>query len=526
MRARPAAHKHLFAFLAAITCFLLSSGSAHAHGIWAHVHVTGWAIENLEEEELQTFFAAPEVKNAALFGAAFTDSGYWPQAGEHHHAARAYSEHTHWEPFIESAIAWLLENDPPPWDDLESKKRVAFIMGAAAHGLQDELFDTLFLPQIAMHDGAGQDEADPASDGFLALDDHIRFAPQEYIPLEMLLEIYNDDRFPLGHTITEETIRAGVDLMTTVYLTPRAKESVRGLGIKSEDDVPWTRAYYLDPAIPGSLRAEILPTRAYIAYLWERLHERHDYSGLMIHAYPDAGRFARSGEPDTPDSWVSFVFGVGVKHGNLTSRLADDELDVIQATGEVATSRHGTRWGGEGGWGRVVTMRPSEAMRAGMWHTATMRASEGAFLDETSIPQDPRDATFTHSFQVACTAQDPSLCEGITEPEPLPISPPSPDMGLDMGLDMGTTGAEDMNSTREDMSEERPLEMGSGMLDMEASRDLGHGDDMQPSRADVNERGCATSGPRQHPSWSLLLLGLVLFASFVRGVRRRKNTPC
>jgi hypothetical protein len=100
-------------------------------------------------------------------------------------------------------------------------------------------------------------------------------------------------------------------------------------------------------------------------------------------------------------------------------------------------------------------------------------------------------------------------------------------MGLDdMGLDMGTTGAEDMNPSREDMSEERPLEMGSGMLDMEASRDLGHGDDMQPSRADVNERGCATSGPRQHPSWSLLLLGLGLFASFVRGVRRRKNTPC
>ena len=524
MRLKTDAIARVFALILAIACPLLLAAPAQAHGIWAHVHVTGWAIENLEDEELRDFFADPEVKNAALFGAAFTDSGYWPQGGEHRQAARAYTEHTHWEPFIESAVAWLLENDPPPWDDLESKKRVAFIMGAASHGLQDELFDTLFLPQIAMHDGAGQDEADPASDGFLALDDHLRFAPVEYIPLEMLLEIYNDDRFPLGHTITEETIRAGVDLMTTVYLTPRAKESVRGLGIKSEDDVPWTRAYYLDPSIPGSLRAEILPTRAYITYLWERLHQRHTYEGLLIHAYPDVGRLMRSGEPDTPDSWVSFVFGVGVKHGDFSSRLADEELDIIQATGEVATTQHGTRWGGEGSWGRIVTLRPTHSMRPGMWHIASMRASEGAILDNTAIPMTREQATWTHRFQVACSEQDPSPCEGVTEPEPLPISPPPmPDMGPSL-MDMdGMTTMPDMGTSRADMMAERDL----GSDDPAADMNVGPAPSGDSDALDERGCGCALAPPKRGPApWLVLLLGCLLFASRLRRTKERERLSC
>jgi hypothetical protein len=79
---------------------------ASAHGIHGHIHVTGWAIENLPAGELRDFFMEPEVMNAALFGAAFTDSGYWPLAAEMEPIARAYSEHTHWEPFIADVVAW------------------------------------------------------------------------------------------------------------------------------------------------------------------------------------------------------------------------------------------------------------------------------------------------------------------------------------------------------------------------------------------------------------------------------------
>ena len=37
---------------------------------------------------------------------------------------------------------------PAPVTTLESKKRVAFLMGCASHGLQDAIFDSLFLRQV------------------------------------------------------------------------------------------------------------------------------------------------------------------------------------------------------------------------------------------------------------------------------------------------------------------------------------------------------------------------------------------
>ena len=127
--------------------------NAAAHGIWGHVHVTGWAVENMADDELRQFLLDdPEVFNALLFGAVFTDTGYSRDEA----ASRAYSEHAHWEPFIQDYIDWIRLNDPPPWTSGASKKRVAFLMGCASHGLQDSIFDSLFLHQVEAHDGASQ----------------------------------------------------------------------------------------------------------------------------------------------------------------------------------------------------------------------------------------------------------------------------------------------------------------------------------------------------------------------------------
>ncbi|MFT4979739.1 MAG: hypothetical protein ACI8S6_005651, partial [Myxococcota bacterium] len=73
---------------------LLLQGTVSAHGLWGHIHVTGWAVENMPDDELRAFLLEPEVFNALLSGAMFTDTGYALDDG----AARAYSEHTHWEP--------------------------------------------------------------------------------------------------------------------------------------------------------------------------------------------------------------------------------------------------------------------------------------------------------------------------------------------------------------------------------------------------------------------------------------------
>ena len=377
--------------------------AAIAHGIWGHVHVTGWAIENLPPGELRDFFDDPEVRNAAHFGAAFTDSGYWPIGGaDKEDRARAYGEHTHWEPFIADFVAWIAANDPPPWTTLDAKRRVAFLMGCAAHGLQDELFDSLFLDQVALHDDGSQDNADPASDGFLALDGHMRFVPEPWVPMDTLIELYAK----LDAEVTPDIIEAAVDMMTGLYVNEIAGPAVaRSLGEQHAPDLPWTRAHYLDTDIPGSLRAEVVPTGRYLEAIWERLHGRLPANDVVVYTFPATPRRLRSGEPGTPDSQITVVYGMGVDNASL-----DASLRPADGGEAIAHETLGTRWGAK--HTRLHRLRPLEALGAGAWYT--LRVEPGLQL----IDGRTTDAAHEHALQVACAADATDACPSIAPFEP------------------------------------------------------------------------------------------------------------
>lgn len=396
--------------IAAVTCCVLMTPTrAASHGIWGHIHVTGWAIENLPEGELSQFFEDPEVFNAALFGAAFTDSGYWPQGGDLARASRAYGEHTHWEPFIEDFIEWIRVNDPPPWQSQESRKRVAFLMGCAAHGLQDEVFDSLFLPQIDVHDGAGQDQADPASDGFLALDMLIRFEPEEDIPMEALLELYE----VLDEPVTEEVIRQSVAPMMRFYVNHRVGIDVAtGQGLVNEEPLQWTRRHYMDPAVPGSLRAEIFPTMHYLNALWERLHGRFDANQVVTATYPELPRSLRGHEAALPDSWVTLLFGAGVRYDSVTTRWQHED------DGAVPFEQRNTRW--NNGWTRLVRLQPTSDLTPGAHYDVAL--DPGAELIDGQITAEAS----TLRFQVACVEENADDCEPLDDVPVATIDDPNP----------------------------------------------------------------------------------------------------
>ncbi len=416
--------------LAALSATLLLPAVADAHGIWGHIHVTGWAIQNLPDGELSEFFAEPEVMNAALFGAAFTDSGYFPQTGDLSVRSRAYSEHTHWEPFIEDFVEWIVENDPPPWDTIESRQRAAFLMGAASHGLQDEVFDSLFLYQVREHDGGSQTEADPGSDGFLALDGHIRFFPEPYYPVDTLVELYG----PLGEDVDAATIQRSVDIMTLVYVSRNGVRGAESLGNRYSEDIPWTRAHYLDPEIPGSLRAEIVPTMTYLEALWARLHGTFEPEGIVTSAYPEQPRRLRSHEAGLTDNVVTLMFGMGVERSALESAYLDD------AERDVPHRLDGTRWGHD--FPRLVRFKALEDLVPGGFYSVALTGGvnliDGSVLDE--------DVTFR--FQVACT-DDTAACdpvEGAVGEIDGPEFPPVPEdvgVGADAGTDAGTDATVD-----------------------------------------------------------------------------------
>lgn len=365
---------------------------AHAHGMWGHVHVSGWAVENLPDDELRDFLLEPEVFNALVFGAAFTDTGYVNSEGP----SRSYSEATHWEPFVEDFIQWIRVNDPPPWDDLASRKRVAFLMGCASHGLQDTLFDSLFLHQVSEQDGEWQEKADPGTDGFLVLDDHLRFVPETDLPMEALLELYAD----VDPSITAEVIEEAVGLVTAAYINDDVgPELAAFMGELYEDDIPWTRAHYLDQDVPASLRAEIYPTTRYLEAIWARLHGEFDADDVVTFAYPESPRRLASHEASSAASWVGLVFGAGVAYEDGLTELVDADGTAVPFT------QANTQWNAADT--RLVKLHPDEDLEPGGWYT--VRLKSGAMLIDGQQTTQPWEL----SFQVDCLDEDEADCPDL-----------------------------------------------------------------------------------------------------------------
>lgn len=339
---------------------------ARSHGDWGHIHVTAWAIENLPPGPLKDFFRDPGVFNAALYGAAFPDTGYWIAEPE----TREFAEYSHWEPFVESFIQLVREEHPPPFWSPEEKMMVAFLLGCAAHGLQDEIFDSLFLHQVDERDGHGQDEADGGTDFFLITDGHHRFTPERYVPLDTVLRLYAEAGLP--YEITEDTVVRSMDALEEVYIND-------GLGLDlpvslapaSRETLPWTQHHYLDPDIPGSLVAEIYPTMRHLEALWERLHGRWTADeDLVVHVYPDEGRTLRSPRHGTVDSWVTMILGKGLSIDTAAGALFDPR------GGPVASDFTGTRWGHP--FPRVLRFQPTEDLAPSRRYGALLE--EGAEL--------------------------------------------------------------------------------------------------------------------------------------------------
>lgn len=369
--------------------FTLFAPRAFAHGDWGHVHVTGWAIENLPNGELRELFEDPEVFGAALYGGGFPDSGYWAEEP----ATREFAEYSHWEPFVQAFIEYLRENHPPPFETLESRKLVGFLLGCAAHGLQDELFDSTFLFQVDERDNLGQDEADAGTDFFLYDDGHFRFEElADFVPYDVLVELYAD--LPLE--ITRDTIQDGVDTQNAVYLNAANYSTIAQAFVdESRVRIPWTSEHYLDADVPGSLMAEITPTRRYMEAIWERLHGRLDDEDLVIHTYPESPRRLRSHRAGTVDGWVTLVLGRAIAIGSASGELLDADDNAVDATFT------GTRWGHP--YPRLVRFMPNSDLEPGAHYT--VRLAAGAELiggGETARPVE-------FSFQASCTdAGDPA----------------------------------------------------------------------------------------------------------------------
>lgn len=352
----------------------------HAHGLHGHVHVTGWAIENLPAGELRTIFEDPDVFQAALSGAMFPDTGYATDAP----GARDYAEYAHWEPFIERFVQYIRTAYGPTYETKEEKMLIAFLLGCAAHGLQDELFDSTFLYEVEERYGRGQEVTDPATDGFLILDGLFRLLPGDYFPVEEVLPLYE----VLGRPIDAPLIREHIRIVRDGYVNDHIGARIAaGNGRRYAPFIPWAVESYLDMGTAGSLGAEIKPTARHMQALWERLHGRFDEANLVVHAWPEDPRRLRTFDHNSAASWITLVFGKGVEENSAAATLVD-----ALGTPQPFRLRY-TRWGGTS---RLVRFQPMQDLIPGAHYTATLEP--GARLVDDSLTTHAH----SHGFQVEC----------------------------------------------------------------------------------------------------------------------------
>lgn len=369
--------------LALALAIALASGAA-AHGINGHVHVTGWAIERLPPGEVADFFADPALFEVALFAASFPDSGYAIDD--------PYGEMAHWPPFLEAYLRHILAESAPPFDTAEKRRQAAFAIGLACHGLQDEIFDSIFLHHIREHDGEGQDAADTGTDAMLFTDGYLRFKPPQWAPLDDLIAVFAGE----GHAVDAETIEAGMMRVKFLVidnfhtLAPTFDRRYRPL-------LPWTAEHYVDPAVPGSLAAEIPATAAFIEALWDRLHGRPPVAAIVGHPYPDGRRRLLSRAPESAGSWVTLVLGIGARVGSVSA----DRVHLEGPDGPVPFALHHTRWGGSpDDWTRIVQLRPQVELAADTAYT--VRLDPGFEL----IDGRRMEEAWQHTFRTRCDAED------------------------------------------------------------------------------------------------------------------------
>jgi hypothetical protein len=125
--------------------FAVGAPSAHAAGIVTHAWMALDAIDDVHSPDLQRLLDAH--RDQVRAGAEFPDGGYWTRSlgtpgGD-------YGEEAHWQRFIDAYTAQI--RDDRACGSLRAPNgpcaaAIAHLMGAAAHGMGDEVWDWLFEP--------------------------------------------------------------------------------------------------------------------------------------------------------------------------------------------------------------------------------------------------------------------------------------------------------------------------------------------------------------------------------------------
>lgn len=385
----------------------LSPDRVRAHGINGHVWVSDGAIDQLKDCTLAGWLDSPKYRPYTQIGASFPDSGYSFSAG------RSYGETAHWEPFIQAYIDYMRKKYKDNYDSEEARMRVAFLMGDAGHGAEDEIFDTVFLRKSYQEEGTDQDILDAGTDFMLIAEEHTKLRPKVYFPDQDLIKIFATPGIDVE--VTSGMMAQGM-LTVNVAVIGLVSEHPQELDDDVRDDMPWTSQHYVDAREPGSLEFEKKNMAPYYDAIWHRLHGDFRKEDVIIYGVPEPGAALASTDHTNVDSHVTLFFGYGVQDRTLTQ----DTVHLFDAAGvEVPIDIGFTRWDGGGtSQGRLVQLKPKVNLTPNAVYTAKL--TPGIELIDGTKTKD----TYTYKVPTSCAS---GACDA---PPALPTCKAIPDKGL------------------------------------------------------------------------------------------------
>ena len=291
-------------FIFAVLLGSLASLNVFAAGMTTHEFITETALKNLADPELKQVLKSH--RNVLLTACNFPDTGtanrYLPGQKEKPN----YGGITHWPVYTESYLAYIGANCHAPYDR-RCIRLIDHFMGLAAHDMEDQAFDELFLAKAAKVAAPEMFWMVDATSDFVVLAKYDRWAhvPVYVAPVKDLSRIFSD----MGLDFSEANIVSGHIVHQIATVGERPVSFFSYLPLKKR--MPWISSHIY--AAPGGVVFAAGVIDEYWEALWQRINGKGGAIKPVIASLPAAGA------SDVPlDSEVNVFFARGKISASIT----------------------------------------------------------------------------------------------------------------------------------------------------------------------------------------------------------------
>lgn len=348
-----------------ICCSLLLAAPVWAGGMSIHMFQSEKAFEQVRTPELRALLEAN--KNAWFSGTQYPDAGYVPgQFGQDKHV---WGEASHWAPFILAYLEAVKSRCQGRYlSDPACGQLTAHLLGSAAHGLQDQVFDSLFIPKVVEVDHRGQETTDIGIDMILLREHNRKIAIPKpwYTPDDVLVDVYHS----MGMTEEEansKQIRVATQLSELANLGERVIAPFAYWHYKHL--MPWGSRNYMRH--PGGVEFGGKVTASFWEHLWQRLNDQPLAEATITHI-PAAGQRDVAIDKRNTDSQISVTFDRYIIPGSVnaqTFRVTDPQGNVIPGSFSLFANPAQTH-----AEAHMIIFRPNQALLHDTTYTVRLDA--------------------------------------------------------------------------------------------------------------------------------------------------------